>query len=327
MVTAVPAFFGSKARTRKPAAVDVTVLFDTSGSNSSFIAAFKDKTNISSIESALAAESVGTGTALNRYSIGGFRNAFFADTNPNKVFIDSSEISGASWGVTDANYLLGAHGEDETGAIYAIARPGGPRGSLGAFRSKSDNIARIVISESTEEDAGVTNGQELDFLMRTEASQILVFIDGYTEDRTRDRDAEPTISPSQLSKLIQAGTVPGRILSDGTGVSESRVYGFVFTGQNEATVIFSPKIVTSGTQLSNLTIVKNIPKRSLSCQGYNAGQSSGPNNDGDIATNTGHYAELTGGAVLALTACTPNFPLAFEVLGKILGELLYDASL
>ena len=311
MVTAVPAFFGSKARTRKPAAVDVTVLFDTSGSNSSFIAAFKDKTNISSIESALAAESVGTGTALNRYSIGGFRNAFFADTNPSKVFIDSSEISGANWGVTDANYDLGANLEDETGAIYAIARPGGPRGSLGAFRSKSDNIARIVISESTEEDAGVTNGQELDSLMRTEASQILVFIDGSGRGNGVSVTAEPTISPTSPVPLP----------------NNSRVYGFVFTGQTEATVIFSPNAVGPSTQLSDLTIVKNIPKTSLSCQGYNAGRSSGPNNDGDIATNTGHYAELTGGAVLALTACTPNFPLAFEVLGKILGELLYDASL
>ena len=62
MVTAVPAFFGSKARTRKPAAVDVTVLVDESGSNNAFVNAFKDIANISSIESTLAAESVGTGT-------------------------------------------------------------------------------------------------------------------------------------------------------------------------------------------------------------------------------------------------------------------------
>jgi len=325
MVTAVPAFFGSKASTRKPVAVDVTILFDTSISNDNFAAAFKDKTNISSIESALAAQSVGTGTFLNRYSIGGFDDALFADLNPDKVFIDSSEISTASWptgalppGVNDAGYNLGANEEDETGAIYAIARPNGPRGSLGAFRSKDDNIARIVISESTEEARGsLRNGQLLDALMRGEESQILVFIDGPDTQFGATSDTEPTISPLELSNLIQAGTVP----------SGSRVYGFVFTGQTEATVIFSPNTVTSGTQLSDLTIVKNISKTFLSCQGYNAGQTSGANNDGDSSTNAGHYAELTGGAVLALTACTPNFPLTFEVLGKILGELLFDASL
>jgi len=309
MVTAVPAFFGSKARTRKPAAVDVTLLVDGSGSNGNFINAFKNKTNIASIESTLAAESVGTGTFLNRYSVGGFAISFFADTNPNKVFIDSSEISGANWGQVPGE-RLGLNDEDETGAIYAIARPGGPRGSLGAFRSKSDNIARIVISQSTEESAGVSDGLQLDRLMRTEDnSQILVFIDG-------GRDPEPTCS--QLNQLIDAGTVP----------SGSRVYGFVFTGQTEATVIFSPRTVNGGTQLSDLTIVKNIPKTTLSCKAYNSGVSTGPNSDeGDRSTNTGHYAELTGGAVLAQSTCVENFPLTFEVLGKILGELLFDASL
>ncbi len=316
MATAVPAFFGSKARTRKPSAVDVTVLFDESGSNSNFVNAFKDKANILSIESALAAESVGTGTFSNRYSIGGFKDALFADTSPDKVFINSSEISGASWGVTDAGYDLGANFEDETGAVYAIARPGGPRGSLGAFRSKDDNIARIVISESTEEASGnLRNGQQLDALMRGDDSQILVFIDGPDLQFEASSDLEP--SCSQLNALISAGTVP----------SGSRVYGFVFTGQAEATVIFSPQTVTSSTQLSDLTIVKNIAKTTLTCQGYVAGVSQGANSNNDSSTNVGHYAELTSGAVLALTACGANFPLTFAVLGKILGELLFDASL
>jgi hypothetical protein len=316
MVTAVPAFFGSKARTRKPAAVDVTVLFDESGSNGNFINAFKDKANILSIESALAAEGVGTETFLNRYSIGGFGNGLFADTSPDKVFIDSSEISEANWGATDPGSELGANFEDETGAIYAIARPGGPRGSLGAFRSKDDNIARIVISESTEEASGnLRNGEQLDALMRGGDSQILVFIDGPDLRFNQSRDLEP--SCSQLNALISAGTVP----------SGSRVYGFVFTGQTEATVIFSPATVASSTQLSDLTIVKNIDKTTLTCEGYFSGVSQGANSNGDSSTNVGHYAELTGGAVLALTACGDNFPLTFAVLGKILGELLFDASL
>ena len=320
MATAVPAFFGSKASTRKPAAVDITILFDESGSNGAFVEAFKRIENISSIESALAAENVGTTTFLNRYSIGGFEDALFADTIPeDKVFIDSSEISTANWGTKKAKYKLGAEGvlgEDETGAIYAIARPGGPRGSLGAFRSKDDNIARIVISESTEEASGsLRDGQLLDALMRGEDSQILVFIDGPDLEFENSKDAEPTCT--QLNQLISDGTVP----------SGSRVYGFVFTGETEATVIFSPKTVTSSTQLSELTIVKNIAKTTLTCQGYVAGVSQRANNDNDSSTNTGHYAELTGGAVLALTACGANFPLTFAVLGKILGELLFDASL
>jgi hypothetical protein len=326
MVTAVPAFFGRKARTRKPAAVDVTVLFDTSGSNNLFVEAFKSKTNITAIDNALKAEGVGTGIGnipLNRYSIGGFDEALWADTNPDKVFIDGSQITNSNWGQDDAGYDLGSNVEDETGAIYAIARPNGPRGSLGAFRSKNENIARIVISESTEEATNkLRNGQQLDSLMRTEDSQILVFIDGPDEQFNQSEDLEPICT--ELNSLISAGTVPAGY----------RVYGFVFTGQTEATVIFSPNPVTSSTQLSDLTIVKNIAKTTLTCQGYNAGVTEGPNSDSgsegnneNSSTNTGHYAELTGGAVLALTACGANFPLTFAVLGKILGELLFDASL
>jgi hypothetical protein len=311
MVTAVPAFFGSKAQTRKPSAVDLTILFDESGSNFNFIAAFKNKANITAIENSLVAEGVGVGTDLNRYRIGGFLRAFYADFNASsqKTFINSGEIQNAAWGQNDAGFEYGENQEDETGAIFAASQPifglNAPQDNL---RPVGNNIGRITISQSTEESAGVYNGSGLDALMRTNEKQRLVFIDG-------GRDQEPQCS--DLQRLITIGTVP----------SGSRVYGFVFTGETEATVIFSPSGVTTGTQLSDLTIVKNISKTTLSCEGFVAGRSLGPNQTRDETTNVGHYANLTGGAVLALSACTPNFPLAFEVLGKILGELLFDQSL
>ena len=310
MVTAVPAFFDSKAQTRKPSAVDLTILFDGSGSNGPFINAFRDKANIIAIENSLVTEGVGAGTALNRYRIGLFQAALAADSNPQKLFINSSEIQDAAWGqeLTDIQY--GANGEDETGAIFAasslIFGVNAPQDNL---RPIGNNIGRITISQSTEESEGLFNGARLDNLMRTNEKQRLVFIDGGRDDE------EP--SCSVLPRLIGIGTVP----------SGSRVYGFVFTGETEATVIFSPNTVGTGTQLSDLTIVKNISQTTLSCEGFVAGRSGGPNRDQDTTTNVGHYANLTGGAVLALSACTPNFPLTFAVLGKILGELLYDASL
>jgi len=311
MVTAVSAFFGSKARTRKPSAVDLTILFDESGSNNNFINAFKDKANIIAIENSLVAEGVGAGTDLNRYRIGGFRDALYADSNAfsQKIFINSGEIQNANWGQEDAGFNYGQNLEDETGAIFVASRPifgvNAPQDNL---RPAGNNIGRITISQSTEESSGVSNPSGLDIIMRTEEKQRLVFIDGGGDQEPECRD---------LQRLITIGTVP----------SGSRVYGFVFTGETEATVIFSPSTVRTGTQLSDLTIVKNISKTTLSCEGFIAGTSLGPNEDQDRSTNVGHYANLTGGAVLALSACTPNFPLAFEVLGKILGELLFDESL
>jgi hypothetical protein len=310
MVTAVPAFFGSKAQTLKPSAVDLTILFDQSGSNAPFINAFRDKENIIAIENFLVTEGVGAGTVLNRYRIGGFLYALTADSNPQKMFINSSEIQGAAWGQELTDFQYGANAEDETGAIFAASNPllalSGPQNNL---RPIGDNIGRITISQSTEESEGLFNGSQLDALMRTNEKQRLVFIDGGTDDE------EP--SCSFLPTLIARGIVPGF----------SRVYGFVFTGKTEATVIFSPQTINSTTQLSDLTIVKNISQTTLSCEGFVAGRSLGSNTDRSTTTKVGHYANLTGGAVLALSACTPNFPLTFAVLGKILGELLFDASL
>lgn len=64
----VPGFFGSKARTLKPVAIDVTFACDRSGSAAPFLQFVSALTTIQALEQALIAEGVGV-TQPNRYSI------------------------------------------------------------------------------------------------------------------------------------------------------------------------------------------------------------------------------------------------------------------
>lgn len=64
----VPAFFGSKARTLKPVALDVTFVCDRSGSAAPFLQFISSLTTIQALEQALVTEGVGVAQD-NRYSI------------------------------------------------------------------------------------------------------------------------------------------------------------------------------------------------------------------------------------------------------------------
>ena len=69
MVTSVPAWFGSKARTRKPLALDVTTITDTSGSMVFYIDYITSDTIYQSLEASLRSQNIGVSPENeNRYS-------------------------------------------------------------------------------------------------------------------------------------------------------------------------------------------------------------------------------------------------------------------
>jgi hypothetical protein len=178
----VPIFFGAKAQTRRPAAVDVTITYDHSVSNGGYIAAFRDINNIKEMEAELAVESIGVGADENRYSITSFE--FLMHTlldNEARVWIDASELDepGLEWQDSRNIAFNGTSDEDETGAIYNIMTGNRSLPTLvedpatnwprtndswtseteltgpvidGSYRIGSGrNIRGIIISESTEE--------------------------------------------------------------------------------------------------------------------------------------------------------------------------------
>jgi len=79
MVTSVPAWFGSKGRTRKPAGLDVTTVTDTSSSMNPYVNFITSSAVYQSLETALRSQNIGVSSQNeNKYS-------FCVALNPNDV--------------------------------------------------------------------------------------------------------------------------------------------------------------------------------------------------------------------------------------------------
>ena len=359
MVTSVPAWFGRKAPTRKPAAVDLTITYDHSVSNNRFIEAFRSIDNIKAIENELLAEGVGSNAFGNRYSLCGFE--FEMHTLLNNVpspWVNAADLNSANleWDDSRNVRFLGTSDEDETGAIYSLATrdrstetlvtdvaadwprttnswpsdqlPYGPVID-GTYRSRADNIGRIIISQSTEENAadlaiegtyGIANGpinsdyntdnrgpstggdnntsfRDLADAMQpdSEYRQILVFIDRLPTSCTAQQDH------------IDAGLIP----------NSYECIGATYPNATSANVIYGPSDLATAT-IDDIVVV-NTPISTIRNQGGGPGRAN--------ATNTGYYAELTNGATFNQNSATANFPLTFQILGRTLGKFLFDSAL
>lgn len=356
----VPAFFGAKAQTRRPSAVDVTITYDHSVSNTSFIEAFRSIDNIKELETELYAEGVGAGSDLNRYSITSFE--FLMHTlldNQVRVWIASDELNepGLEWSDSRNVAFNGTSDEDETGSIYNLItgnrsvrtlvtnpvaqwprttnswpstqEPSGPVID-GSYRvAAGSTIKSIIISQSTEERGadsaingtyGIANGPidstyntdnkgsstssgnntqttELSNALDSPAlGQILVFVD------------KVTLTCDLLSQHVAEGLVPNDTYI---------LAGVVFPSQNACTAIYVPSGGISSKETTYF--VPNVPLESISGLSPDV-----PGTEG--TTNTYHYAKKSNGAVLAQSAISGNFPLAFWALGRVLGKYLYDTS-
>ena len=360
----VPIFFGAKAQTRRPAAVDVTITYDHSVSNQAFINAFRNVDNIKEMEAELAVESIGVGADENRYSITSFE--FLMHTlldNEARVWIDASELdeAGLEWQDSRNIAFNGTSDEDETGAIYNImtgnrslptlvADPATnwprttdswtdgttPSGSVvdGSYRTGSEqNIRGIIISESTEEAAaavtingtyGIANG----------APDVRYNLN-WTEAESVDGNGNNT-KFIELSDAIDDPAFNQILVfidddADGIGCTlknEHIAAGLIpDSTYSPAGVVFPSQTLCTIIYAPGGNITSKETTYFVGGVPVETLTGLSPDAPGAPgATNTYHYAKKSNGAVLGLQATSGNFPVTFWALGRVLGKYLYDTS-
>ena len=121
MVTSVPAWFGSKGRTRKPLGLDVTTITDTSNSMGPYINFITSKAVYQSLETALQSQNIGVSSQNeNKYSfcVAGNSN----DVKPPLSRIEKDVVISAPLFPRDARWALGEEilGDDVTYPTYNL---------------------------------------------------------------------------------------------------------------------------------------------------------------------------------------------------------------
>lgn len=356
----VPAFFGAKASTRRPSAVDVTITYDHSVSNGSYIAAFRDINNIKEMEAAMIIEGVGAGSDVNRYSITSFE--FLMHTlhnNVPKVWIESGSLNDANLEWQDSRNIAfnGTSDEDETGSIYnlltgnrslptLVADPATqwprasnswpsaqtPSGSVidGSYRAAPGNTIRgIIISESTEEanadlaiagTYGIANGAP-----GVDYNTDNVGPSDGSGNNTRTAELSDALNDPALSQiLVFIDSVTITCTAKNQHIADGLIPG---TTYNPVGVVFPTQTTATVIYAPNGTITSQVttyfvPNVPLDTLGGLSPDAPGT----DSATNTYYYAKKSNGAVLSLTATQSNFPVTFWALGRVLGKYLYDTS-
>ena len=357
----VPIFFGAKAQTRRPAAVDVTITYDHSISNEAYIDAFRSIDNIKELQAELAAESIGTGADENRFSITSFE--FLMHTlhnNVAKVWIDASDLDDAGLEWQDSRNIAsnGTNDEDETGSIYnlltgnrslptLVADPSTnwprttdswtdgttPSGSTpdGSYRAGAgNNIRGIIISQSTEEQGadvaiqgtyGIANGAPG---VRYNLNwQGPSTSGGNNTNTTQLSEALDDSSLSQILVFIDDVNI---------GCSDTGVHisdGLIPSSGNyqPVGVVFPSQTLCTVIYAPNGVITSKETTYFVGGVPIETLSGLSPDAPGfTSATNTYHYAKKSNGAVLSLNATQANFPVTFWALGRVLGKYLYDTS-
>ena len=356
----VPAFFGAKASTRRPSAVDVTITYDHSVSNRDYIDAFRDINNIKVMEAAMIAEGVGAGSDVNRYSMTSFE--FLMHTlhnNVPKVWIESGDLNDAGLEWQDSRNIAfnGTNDEDETGSIYnlltgnrslptLVADPATqwprtsnswpssqqPSGSIvdGSYRAAPGNTIRgIIISESTEEASadfaiagtyGIANGAP-----GVRYNTDNVGPNDAFDNNTKTTELSDTLSnPSQSQILVFIDAVTITCTEKNNHINGGLVPD---NSYDPVGVVFPSQDACTVIYAPNGTVTSQATTYFVPNVPLTAIAGLGVDAPGTAAaTNTYYYAKKSNGAVLSLVATQSNFSVTFWALGKVLGKYLYDTS-
>jgi len=358
----VPVFFGSKAQTRRPAAVDVTITYDHSVSNQSFIAAFRNIDNIKEMEAELAVESIGVGADENRYSITSFE--FLMHTlhnNVAKVWIDASDLNDAGLEWQDSRNIAfnGTSDEDETGAIHNIMTGNRSLPTLvadpatnwprtanswtsstpltgpvvdGSYRTGSgQNIRGIIISESTEE-----VGADLAISGTYGIGNGAPGVDYNLDNQGQSDGAGNNTKLNELSDAIDDPAFNQILVfidddADGIGCTlknEHITAGLIpDSTYSPAGVVFPSQTLCTIIYAPGGNITSKATTYFVGGVPVETLTGLSPDTPGTTtATNTYYYAKRSNGAVLGLQATSGNFPVTFWALGRVLGKYLYDTS-
>lgn len=296
----VPVFFGGKARTKKPVALDVTFISDRSGSMRAFVAFVTSVSTVKSLEQALLDQSVGV-TQPNRYSIcqgAGARGSTALRTLAQIEF--PVVVSGVSqrWALGSdllADKVLwpqfsadaGDNTEDVAGASYLVAT--GSRGYQAAAQ-------RIIVAagdlQSPYLEGFVSGPTTLAALTAPDTGQIYVGV----------HNLSITIAEPAGPNPIPAG----------------QIFGFIFTTNTTGTAIY-----LNGATLNyrfDVPIANVTTTFSGSFGGY------GPTSD--QVTSVFNLPRQTNGAIyrLALSNTQAGTEALGVSLGQVLGEFLFDTK-
>lgn len=361
----VPIFFGAKAQTRRPAAVDVTITYDHSATNGPYIAAFRDIENVKEMEAELAVEGIGVGADENRYSITSFE--FLMHTlldNQARVWIDASELEepGLEWQDSRNIAFNGTSDEDETGAIYNIMTGNRSLPTLvadpatnwprtnnswtseteltgpvidGSYRIGSGrNIRGIIVSVSTEESGadeairgtyGIGNGPPYNFT--NEYNLDSVGPSSGDGNNTKFNELSDAIDDPTFSQILVF--IDDQADSIQCTLKDEHVAAGLIpdASYDPAGVVFPSQTLCTIIYAPNGDITSKETTYFVGGVPVETLTGMTPDASGtERATNTYYYAKRSNGAVLGLRATSGNFPVTFWALGRVLGKYLYDTS-
>lgn len=299
----VPGFFGENKRNRRPVGLDMTFIYDTSGSMGNVNSFIRSLSTAQRIELALRDQVVGI-EQPNRYSQSRMDSELvFASGR----WVEGSQIlSGINnWSnPSSTNIGTGNDIEDVTGSAAAIAVNN---------RGYRDGIQRIILSFSDEQGGANldTSDAAITALTSPATGQIFIGASG----------AILTISPAPPGAPVGAQWEP---------------FGLVYTTQTTGVAIYR-NTSTNAVQYANVPIADTQWEATSFSSGLGTGvffDVTGPLINSNQGTGSSNYqrvntprlAYLTGGAVYDVNKMLSTASLdAFGTsIGAVLGSLLYE---
>lgn len=246
----VPAFFGAKARTKKPPGLDITSVTDLSGSMRSYASFISSRATLLALEQALRAQGIGD-LSPNRYSLasGGGQSPSYTTLNEIERFVTvngssqrwatgaslvdgsasiptlSATLGGSTEDMGIASNLMSENDRDYLGANERIIIAGSDEQSYEtAFVASPTYSYRYVgvhsVTLSISEPAGpnsIPSGTLSGFVYTTNTTGVAIYIDGSTINyRTAVPVANVTATATGDTRQINvdhAATTNGAIYS------------------------------------------------------------------------------------------------------------------
>lgn len=293
MVTSVPAWFGSKARTRKPLALDITTITDTSGSMVFYIDFITSDTVYKSLETSLRSQNIGVSPENeNRYSfcVAKDKRDFkpplseiekdvtIQGSSEARRWATGSEVTDTSTSITYPTYeLTGGDGENVAASLNTIQTTN---------RDYNTFSQRVTIGGTD------TPFYMADIIEDVEYPSIFIGVHSIII-RALSEDPSAGIPP----------TPPGQLV------------GFVYTTDTVGTAIY-----IDGTTINYR---ENMPTFGISVTSRNPDLGI-PRSIGKLVD----YAIATNGAVYDIDFFTTpeKYALLTESLGAVLGKYLYSLT-
>ena len=299
----VPGFFGRNKRNRRPVGLDMTFVYDTSGSMDNVNNFIQSVSTVRRIEFALQDEFIGV-EQPNRYSQSEMDKELELSAGR---WATGPEIlgSGSGWSTADdTNIDTGSSIEDVTGSAVSLAE---------SDRGYRAGIQRVMLSFSDEQGNATldTSDDAITALTDPQDGQIFIAASGLIL----------TISPAPAEAPVGG---------------DWEAFGLVYTTQTTGVAIYR-NTVTNAVQYANVPIADTTWEATSFSSGQGTGvffdvtgplisNSQGTGSSNYQRVNTPRLAYLTGGAVYDVNKMlnTDSLDAFGTSIGVVLGSLLYE---